>query len=32
MTGHKDAAKKELDLAIAQAPRDKLAQEMVKHL
>jgi hypothetical protein len=32
MTGHKDAAKKELNEAIALTPRDKLAQEMLKHL
>ncbi len=32
MTGNKEAAKKELQEAISLAPRDKLAQEMLKHL
>ena len=32
MTRNKDAAKKELDQAIALAPQDKLAQEMLKRL
>lgn len=32
MTGHKDAAKKQLDAAIALVPRDRLAQNMIKRL
>jgi hypothetical protein len=32
MLGHKDAAKKQLDQAVALTPRDKLAERMIKRL
>ena len=32
MMGHKDAAKKQLDQAVTLAPRDKLAQRIIKRL